>query len=57
MDDDLKRYLNDMQAALRRDLNNNTERLLNKMNALERDFRNTKGFLVERRDRHKPPMA
>jgi hypothetical protein len=36
-----------MQAALRHDFNNNTERILNRVSSLERDFQNTKGFLIE----------
>ena len=42
MDDELKRYLD----AMMQQINNGHERILNRLSALEKDFMNTKDFLV-----------
>ncbi len=42
MDEELKAYLD----AMRREINDGQERLLNRLAGLEQDFINTKGFLV-----------
>ena len=42
MDEELRAYLH----AMRREINDGQERLLNRLGALEQDFINTKGFLV-----------
>lgn len=42
MDEELRAYLD----AMRREINDAQERLLDRMTALEHDFQNTKGFLL-----------
>jgi hypothetical protein len=42
MDEELRAYLD----AMRKEINDNQERLLNRIAALEQDFQNTKGFLI-----------
>ena len=42
MDDETRRYLDAMMARI----NDQFERVLNRIGALEQDFQNTKGFLV-----------
>lgn len=42
MDEELKAYL----AAMRQDFNDNMERILNRLGSIERDFTNTKDFLI-----------
>ena len=46
MDEEMRRYLEAMEGCLMMRLNNSEERILNRLDALERDFTNTKGFLV-----------
>jgi hypothetical protein len=46
MDDELKRYLDAMQTRLMQQINDGQERILNRLSTLERDFVNTKDFLV-----------
>lgn len=46
MDEEMRRYLEAMEGRLMMRLNNSEERILNRLDALERDFTNTKGFLV-----------
>jgi len=46
MDEEMRRYLEAMEGRLMARLNNGEERILNRLEALERDFTNTKGFLV-----------
>ena len=42
MDDELRKYLDGMMAQI----NGQFERVLNRLTAVERDFQNTKNFLV-----------
>ncbi len=46
MDDELKHYLDAMQARLMQQINNGHERILDRLSALEKDFMNTKDFLI-----------
>lgn len=46
MDEEMWCYLEAMEGRLMACLNNSEERILNRLDALERDFTNTKGFLV-----------
>jgi len=47
MDEDLKAYLEAMERRIMAKINDGHERIVNRLSALERDFTNTKGFLVE----------
>ncbi len=42
MDEELRKYLDGMMAQI----NGQHERVLNRLTAIERDFSNTKGFLI-----------
>jgi hypothetical protein len=42
----MRRYLEAMEGRLMTHLNNGEERILSRLDALERDFMNTKRFLV-----------
>lgn len=46
MDEELKRYLDEMQARLMQQMNDGHELILNRLSSLEKDFANTKDFLV-----------
>jgi hypothetical protein len=46
MDEELRAYLEGMEARILQRLNDVTERLSNRMGSLESDFQNTKGFLI-----------
>jgi hypothetical protein len=46
MDEELRQYLEAMEARLTARVNDRHERLLNRLTAIERDFTNTKDFLV-----------
>jgi hypothetical protein len=46
MDEELKRYLDDMQARLMQQINDGNELIINRLSSLEKDFANTKYFLV-----------
>jgi hypothetical protein len=46
MDEEMRRYLEAMEGRLMARLNNSEERVLNRLDALERNSTNTKGFLV-----------
>ena len=46
MDDELKRYLDEMQARLMQQINDGNELIINRLSSLEKDFANTKEFLV-----------
>jgi hypothetical protein len=46
MDDDLRAYLDAMRADLLGAINDGNERLLNRLNSLEHDFQNLRGFLL-----------
>jgi hypothetical protein len=46
MDDELKRYLDAMQARIMQQINDVQERILNRLTTLEKDFLNTRDFLV-----------
>jgi hypothetical protein len=47
MDEELRRYLETMESRIMARISDTTERLIERMNGLERDFQNTKGFLIE----------
>ena len=46
MDEELRAYLEAMEARLLASFNVGQERILNRMASLEGDFQNTKGFLI-----------
>ena len=46
MDEETKRFFDAMEARLTARLNDNSERILNRLASLERDLENTKSFLV-----------
>ena len=46
MDEELKRYLDDLRADLMNQINDGSERVLNRLGSLEKDFTNTKDFLI-----------
>ena len=46
MDDELKRYLDTMQTRLMQQINDGHERILDRFSTLEKDFMNTKDFIV-----------
>jgi hypothetical protein len=46
MDDESKAFLVAMEARLMARMNNQHERLINVVTALQNDFANTKGFLI-----------
>ena len=46
MDEELRSYLDAMESRLMARLNNSEERILNRLASVERDFSNTKDFLV-----------
>jgi hypothetical protein len=46
MDDETRAYLDAMQTVLLTKINDGHERILNRLASLERDFENTKGFLI-----------
>jgi hypothetical protein len=47
MDDELRAHLEAMEGRIMAKINDGQERIVNRLSALERDFTNTKGFLVE----------
>lgn len=47
MDEELRGYLEAMEGRLTARLNDQHELVLNRLNSLESDFQNTKGFLIE----------
>ena len=53
MDDELRKYLDGMMAQI----NGQFERVLNRLTAVERDFQNTKNFLVGRRPGFRRALA
>jgi hypothetical protein len=46
MDDELKAFLAAMEAGLLKQINDGNEQVLNRLGSLERDFTNTKEFLM-----------
>jgi hypothetical protein len=46
MDEELRKYLDPMEGRLIARFNISEERILNRLAAVERDFQNTKNFLV-----------
>lgn len=46
MDEELKQYLDEMQARLMQQINDGNELVINRLSSLEKDFTNTKDFLV-----------
>jgi hypothetical protein len=46
MDEELRAYLEAMEGRLSTRLNDQHERVLNRLTAIERDFSNTKSFLI-----------
>ena len=46
MDDELKRYLDTMQTRLMQQINDGHESILDRFSTLEKDFMNTKDFIV-----------
>jgi hypothetical protein len=47
MDEELRRYLEAMESRLMARMNDNQERVIERLANLERDFTNSKGFLIE----------
>jgi hypothetical protein len=47
MEDELRAHLEAMEGRIMAKINDGQERIVNRLSALERDFTNTKGFLVE----------
>lgn len=46
MDEELKQYLDEMQARLMQQINDGNELVINRLSSLEKDFANPKDFLV-----------
>lgn len=46
MDEELQRYLEGMEERLMARMNDQIERVLNRIGSLERDFQNSKDFLL-----------
>lgn len=46
MDEELRGYLEAMEGRLTARMNDQHERVLNRLMAIERDLQNTKGFLI-----------
>jgi hypothetical protein len=46
MDEELRGYLEKMEGRIIARMNDQHERMLNRLSSIERDFHNTKGFLV-----------
>lgn len=47
MDEETRAYLQAMEGRLMLSINNNHEQVVERLNAIEHDFQNTKGFLIE----------